>query len=233
MDEKLFRSASQMAEADNYSDWTCSLFERYLTGQVLEIGCGVGTFTRRILDRGKPERLLSIDVSADAIEYCRATISHPALEFQCVDARRIQGEFDNIICMNVLEHIEDDQAALEHILSLLKPGATLFLLVPAHRFLFTPFDVAGGHFRRYTKKYMRQLIRSVSNGSTFDLQQCYFNIIGAIGYFISYRVLHKVPHAGAAAEIAFFDSFVVPVMRRIESRHMPFGISLVTIASKK
>src|SRR5271157_3742813 len=105
----LFTSAEQMAEADNYNEWTFSLFQRYIKGNVLEVGCGVGSFTRRIIQDGSFESLLSIDISQNAIDYCRVKFTHSALIFQCIDVQKVQGEFDAIICMNVLEHIQNHE----------------------------------------------------------------------------------------------------------------------------
>ncbi len=230
MSDSLFVSAEQMAVADNYNDWTFSLFEGCLKGSVLEVGSGVGSFTRHMLQY-KIDCLLSIDVSEDAVERCRKNIRHPRVKFQCVDIRQLTGEFDTVICMNVLEHIGDDRNTLKHMLDLLRPGGVLFLLVPAHQWLFSPFDREAGHYRRYSKRHMRGLLREVSD-VPLDVEQFYFNGIGALGYFTVYTFFRKKPKSGAVKEIGFFDRRVVPVMRRIEGRRWPIGLSLVSIISK-
>lgn len=227
MDDKLFRSASQMSDAENYNDWTFSLFKGLIKGHVLEVGCGVGSFTKRIIEHGSFEKLLSIDISSDSVDYCRSRFKYGNVSFRCADVESIDGKFDAIICMNVLEHIEDDLGALKRMLRLLKPTGTLFLLVPAHQALFCRFDVEGGHYRRYSKASLRRLVKDAA-GRVAKFKQFYFNIVGAIGYFFVYKILKKAPQTAANSEIGFFDNWVVPVMRRLECTHMPFGISLVS-----
>jgi SAM-dependent methyltransferase len=221
-----------MARADKYADWTFSLFAKYVHGRVLEIGCGVGTYTRLMTEHCQFERLLSIDVSQDAIVYCRANMQHSQLEFRQMDARDVSGEFDTVICMNVLEHIEDDLGALRSILAALRPGGTLFLLVPAHKFFFTPWDTASGHFRRYSKRDLAGLL-SKAGGFPFRLNQFYFNAIGGLGYFWVFKALGRAPQEAVMDEIALFDRWVVPVMRRIEGNRAPFGISLVSVVARE
>ena len=227
--EALFSSSIQMEDADNYNDWTFRLFRSCLAGDVLEVGCGVGSFTRRIIDHGQLTRLLSIDISPEAVEHCRSRLSRPNLNIQCIDARLVRGEFDAIVCMNVLEHIEDDRGMLEHLLSLLRPGGTLFLLVPAHMSLFSRFDLENGHFRRYNKRGMRALASSVPLARQFRLKQFYFNAVGALGYWFVYKALRKAPDPAGMAEIDLFDRWMVPILRRVEGRWVPFGLSLVSI----
>ena len=107
----LFVSGIEMSEADNYNDWTFSLFAPYLRGRVLEVGCGVGSFTRRIVARGGFDSLLSIDVAAEAVAHTAKHIRHPALSCRQQDVRETTGKFDAIICMNVLEHMATFAAA--------------------------------------------------------------------------------------------------------------------------
>src|SRR5207302_1798418 len=134
----------------------------------------VGTFTRRLAASPSLRRLLSIDISADAVEHCRVTIAHPSVEFRTADVVTVDGAFDLIVCMNVLEHIEDDYRALRHMLSLLRPGGTLFLLVPSHDLLYSDFDRASGHYRRYSKARMAALFARAAEGRDASLQrQCY------------------------------------------------------------
>lgn len=229
---ELFQSAAGMAGAHNYADWTYSLFAPFVRGDVLEVGCGVGTFTRRLLAAPDLRHLLSIDVSAAAVSHCRTTIQHPSLEVRHMPVEDVQGSFDLVVCMNVLEHIDDHRRALGHMLRLLTAGGTLFLLVPAHQFLFSSFDALSGHHRRYSKRGMRALIGEAAGEPPLRVRQFYFNTIGAIGYWAVYKVLRKAADADATGEIGWFDRAVVPVQRRVEGTAMPFGLSLVSIMTR-
>jgi SAM-dependent methyltransferase len=229
--DDLFASAAGMAGATNYADWTFSLFAPWARGRVLEVGCGVGTFTKLLVAAPQVERLVSIDVSAAAVEKCRTAISDPRLDLRHADLHQMTGSFDLVVCMNVLEHIEDDRAALRQLWRLVGPGGTLFLLVPAHQSLFTSFDAESGHFRRYNKRAMRGLMRDVA-AARADIRSFYFNSIGALGYWVVYKVRGKPPRASAGSEIGWFDRAVVPWLRRLEPRATPLGISLVAIATR-
>ena len=230
--DDLFVSAAGMASAVNYADWTFSVFAPFVRGSVLEVGCGVGTFTRRILSAPAVQSLVSIDVSGAAIDECRRSIHSPILELRNADVHNVSGAFDLVVCMNVLEHIEDDRAALAHMLNLTKPGGTLFLLVPAHAWLYSAFDVAAGHFRRYNQRGMRDLVERATSTRGCTVEQFYFNIIGAIGYWTVYRLLRKAPRSGAESEIGWFDRAIVPWQRRLEPRGIPFGLSLISIMTR-
>lgn len=231
-DDPLFHSAVAMVAADNYADWTFSLFRSWVRGDVLEVGCGVGTFTRRLVASQACRRILSIDISADAVAHCRDGIQHASLEIRHADVQAIDGAFDLILCLNVLEHIEDAAAALQHMVDLLRPGGTLFLLVPAHALLYSAFDRESGHYRRYSKAAMRALLAHIRSATPLSVRQFYFNTIGAIGYFAVYRLFRKPPRADASDEIGWYDRYVVPVQRRIEGNGSPFGISLVSVVTK-
>lgn len=229
--DDLFVSSAEMAGAINYADWTYSLFAPLVRGAVLEVGCGIGIFTRRLIAAPALDSLLSIDISPAAVRKCRSDMTSPAVEVRLADVRDVAGSFDLVVCMNVLEHIEDDRAALEHMLRLLKPGGTLFLLVPSHHILYSSFDVAAGHFRRYNKRGMLELLGQAWPGERPQVRQFYFNTVGALGYFAVYRLLRKAPRDSAGTEIGSFDRYVVPWLRRIERFGSPFGLSLVTVVS--
>ncbi|HJU43107.1 MAG TPA: methyltransferase domain-containing protein [Vicinamibacterales bacterium] len=230
--DELFESAAGMAAATNYADWTYSLFAPYVRGVVLEVGCGIGTFTRRLAAAPGVTQLLSIDISAPAVDRARAAVSSPVVEFRTADVRAVSGSFDLVVCMNVLEHIEDHASALRHMLNLVAPGGTLFLLVPSHQWLYSSFDRESGHWRRYSKRDMTALLADVTAGMRVRVRQFYFNTVGALGYGVVYKVLRKPGRADAGTEIGWFDRLVVPIQRRLEGRFMPFGISLVSIVTK-
>lgn len=68
---ELFTSAEQMQKATNYNQWTFEQFEKYIKGEVLEVGCGVGSFTKLITEQSKFDSLYCIDISAPAIDHIK------------------------------------------------------------------------------------------------------------------------------------------------------------------
>jgi SAM-dependent methyltransferase len=127
------------------------------------------------------------------VTLCRASIQSPKLELRYSDVREVRGTFDLVVCMNVLEHIEDALGTLRHLIRMIRPGGTFFLLVPAHQFLYNAFDIESGHFRRYNRRGMLRLIRQASDGDALQLRQFYFNAVGALGYFGVYKLLGRHP----------------------------------------
>jgi SAM-dependent methyltransferase len=89
---------------------------------------------------------------------------------------------DSIICLNVLEHIEHDEATLRNFLDMLEPGGHAIILVPAHTWLYTPCDKTLGHFRRYTPDELRTKLLA-AGFDVASLQQ--FNRLGVYGWWVS------------------------------------------------
>src|SRR5262245_9995081 len=100
LSDELFESAAGMAAATNYAEWTFSLFAPFVRGRVLEVGCGVGTFTKRLIATPAVSQVLSIDVSAAAVATCRRSVADPRLEVTHADVSDVNGRFDLVVCMN-------------------------------------------------------------------------------------------------------------------------------------
>src|SRR5262249_7445355 len=161
-------------------------------------GCGIGSITALL---GRRELLYGFDMDAAMVDYVRDRFrDRPECRFERHELGRMpEGEiaalralrFDSAICDNVLEHIEDDVGALRSIASLLEPGATLALLVPAHQALYGRYDAIDGHVRRYNKRSVRRLLEAAG----FEPQGLrYFNVVGAVGWWVQYKLLRRSIH---------------------------------------
>jgi SAM-dependent methyltransferase len=145
-------------EADNF--WFVArnhlihfLAKRYLPvhGNYLEVGCGTG-FVLRMLQESFPDwRVCATEAQPEGIEFARKRVTTD-VSFLQMDACSIpfRNEFDVIGAFDVVEHISDDVAAISQIYSALKPGGYFILSVPQHMFLWSKYDEAGCHFRRYS-----------------------------------------------------------------------------------
>ncbi|HUK14242.1 MAG TPA: class I SAM-dependent methyltransferase, partial [Thermoanaerobaculaceae bacterium] len=136
------------------------------------------------------------------------------------------GRFDVVICLNVLEHIADDTAALGQIARWLRPGGKLLLQVPAHPALFGAVDRALGHFRRYTRRDLSALLRR--SGFQLTLEPTYLFLLAIPGWWWCGRVrkLSVVPQSTALVANA-----VASVSRALERVvRLPLGLTLVTVA---
>jgi SAM-dependent methyltransferase len=226
------RDLQQMADATNYLAWQFGLVRPHIGGRVLEVGAGIGTFTRR---------LASVAEHVTALEpnrYCFQRLTQetsdlknvsryemPVEEFHATVAR--DRLYDTVICMNVLEHIEDDTAVLREFRSLIAPGGRLVLLIPAVPLAFGEIDRRLGHYRRYTKGGLRKLFRETG---WRPLHLRYFNLIGLLGWIWNTKVFVK--DAQSDGQIRVFDRVVVPVISRIESvLPMPVGQSVLAVGA--
>ncbi len=218
-----------MQNAANYNQWIYELFEKYIHGNVLEVGCGVGSFTKLITEQNNFNSLYCIDISNPAIDLMRSANFGHKVRIECIDMMDIEGEFDLIICMNVMEHVEDDRTFFNKLMRSLKSGGVLFLLVPSHKFLYSNFDVVAGHFKRYNK----EMINSLSLPPDVNLlEQYYFNLIGALGYWVVYKALKSNDVNDTDSEIGIFDKYLVPLSKKILPLKTPIGISLISIYRK-
>lgn len=228
-------SSVAMQGATNYFEWQRDVMSSHLGPRVLEIGCGVGEFTRVLLGR---ERVVSVDLKADMIEHVRARMrGHP--EWHGLVADVTEAEFParaaphgctSVTAINVVEHIEDDDAMLAAIRRVLPIGGTAAILVPAHAALYGSLDAAAGHYRRYTKSEIARQMEAV--GFRVD-RSMYFNAIGAIGWYVNYRMLKvRSVNDGTKTQVGLFDKMIVPLARVMEEHfEPPFGISTICLAT--
>jgi SAM-dependent methyltransferase len=227
------RELETMSLAVNYHRWTYDMARPFLGRRVLEVGGGLGSFTRLLLDR---DRVVTIDNDPDCTDHLRRRFA-PCDQVRVRDAdildpalpEHLQSEgLDTAVCMNVLEHIEDDRAALRGIYRALQPGGRLILLVPAHPQLYGTLDTVVGHFRRYTRADGDEKMRDAG----FTILRChYFNSVGAMGRYVIGRVRQQ--QETGRVQVSFYDRCVVPILSRAERIVTPpFGQSLVVVGRK-
>jgi SAM-dependent methyltransferase len=220
------------AEARNYQNWMLNRFRPYLGQRILDAGAGIGAFTEHLLDR---ELVVAAEGYAPFVE-----VLHQRL------GRRLQVDpihvdlagpamrdlayhrFDTVLCVNVLEHIEDDRTTLANFSALLQPGGRLVLFVPAHMFLYGTVDRQLGHWRRYTRAELREKLAQAGFGIE---HLSAMNVVGTLGWFLNNRVRRqdRVP----LRQIALYDKWIVPVAERIERVvRPPIGLSILAVGRK-
>jgi ubiquinone/menaquinone biosynthesis C-methylase UbiE len=222
-----------MSAAVNYFAWQARLVKPEIGRRVLEVGCGSGNFTRMLLDR---DAVLSLDCDSACVEWLLQRFSgHTNLQAAVCDAgdlrdfdeaRRFQA--DSAVCLNVLEHIEDDRGALDAMSSMLPAGGTIALIVPAFESLTGPIDRHLGHYRRYRKESLREL----ASACGLEIKKLrYMNCVGFFGWWLNSHIFKL--EAQSRGQISFFDRLVVPVLSRLEALiPPPFGQSLFVVLRK-
>ena len=143
------------AGVHNWKSYWSSQVRPFLAGDILEVGAGIGSNTQ-LLDPGGTGRWVCLEpdrqLASRLKQQIEAGTSRRTYESVCGTLASMVGQqFDTIIYIDVLEHIEDDRGEMARAAARLKSGGALIVLAPAHPFLFTPFDRAIGHFRRYTR----------------------------------------------------------------------------------
>jgi SAM-dependent methyltransferase len=232
-DKILISDLEIMAGARNYRGWMYRRLAPYIGQRVLEIGAGIGNFTKLLLDR---ELVVATDNYPPCIEYLNQHLGDrlkapPALFDASGDigSGLSEYEFDTIVCLNVLEHIEDDLRALEQMYELLMPRGRLVLLVPAFQFLYGSVDKALGHYRRYTR---RDLLPTMQRAGFFIERSFYMNAIGMAGWFWNNRIINRSEES--RKQIGVFDRYVAPLAEFTERLvPPPAGLSLVAVGRKE
>lgn len=219
----------RLALAPRYNAWMFDRLKPWVGDAVIEIGAGIGNLSAFLMDR---KRVMLTDTSTHYLEALRARfagkpqVSVKHLFLPEVDPAGYGGAFDTVICLNVLEHVEDDARSLRAILSLLKPGGRLVLLVPALPSIYGTLDRALGHYRRYGRGDLMRRFRDAG----FRVPHTeYFNLGGIPGWWFTGRVLRRelIPQGS----LRLYDA-LVPLFRL--ERFLPWrvGQSLIAVGER-
>ncbi len=222
----------RLAEARRLQAWMFSVLAPSGPGPMLEIGPGIGTFSRLLLDAGASPLLLVEPEDVCVRELQRVFGSDPRVEVveellpESPTLRARPAAFRYALCQNVLEHIEDDVGALAAVVAALEPGGELAVLVPAHPFLYGRLDREFAHFRRYTRPAVRSLIHDAGAELT-SLRS--FNMLGVPGWWIAGKTERLEISEGLLRAYEALVRFWRPVEDRLRP---PLGLSLVARARK-
>jgi SAM-dependent methyltransferase len=181
-----FYILESLRKAMGLNRWMMSQFHHYLGDCVLEAGCGIGNFTQLMLDR---KRLICVDNDPFYVEMIRHRFGHldnfKIKQMDLTDAQQFDSldeTPDTIISLNVVEHLENDGEVLQNMFQILQPGGHCIILVPAHMWLYSKCDEVLGHYRRYEREELANLMLQAG----FELRETIsFNQLGVIGWFIN------------------------------------------------
>ena len=146
---------SRLASADRYNEWIYSQIAPYLGKRILDVGCAIGNITQFYIDR---EIVVGLDVIPEELAVARERFAGKSFEAHHLDVSSPlllqfrDRNLDTAVCLNVLEHVQDDVHALRNMRDTLAPGARICLLVPVNKWLFGPMDAVDHHYRRYTRR---------------------------------------------------------------------------------
>lgn len=222
-----------LGHVPNYNDWIVEQFAPLLHGRTAEIGAGLGTISERLrpcvdnleLVEPSPDLAQRLAQKFDGDSGC-TVIAQPVESWLETIGSDV---LDCVVMVNVLEHIENDHAAVQGFYEALKPGGRLLIFVPALPFLYSKLDKVFGHFRRYTRKSLGTCIGQAG----FQIEKLrYFDISGVLPWWVLNTVLGKTSFNQPMLTV--YDRVVVPPTRFVESiLAPPLGKNLVLIAVKE
>lgn len=219
--------------AKPYFKWQFEQFSNYIGKRIGDIGCGLGNFVQFLNDRElylgfEPDKELSREFNLlHKGENIKLAANGDVCSDKAIEEMK-KSRLDTIICINVLEHIKDDKRVLSNMVEGVAKGGYICILVPALEVLFGSLDELDGHYRRYTKETLKQLVK----GLEADIVKChYFNLIGALGWYLKSRIIKEKSHGDENYTII---NLLLPFISAIEKAiKPPFGLSLVMALRKK
>lgn len=203
------------AAAINWKSYWRSQIEPYLGDEVLEVGAGIGGTTKQLC-RSRHKRWVCLEPDEQLAHRLAQDLEEDNLPAGCevsIGTVADLGEldsFDTIIYIDVLEHIEDDGGEMARASHHLRAGGHLIVLSPAHQWLYTPFDKAIGHYRRYTKRSLAAL--TPPNLSVVRIK--YLDAVGLFASLANRLILNST--MPTRKQIAFWDNYMVSLSRFLD-----------------
>jgi len=218
-----------------FANWMFEQIAPFLSGTIWEAGCGMGTYTQLMLAAGC-QQVLATDHDQHLLNVVhrrfagikRVRVFDLDLSRE-EEFKKLRGcAIETIVCLNVLEHLDDDLLVLRNMHSLLPSQGRLVLLVPAHPWLFNGIDEAVHHYRRYTRRELSAKLRQVD----FHIRKLYFfNAPAILGWVVYGHLLRRrnVPETS----VGLFDR-IVPIFRWTERAILrgKLGISLIAVCER-
>jgi glycosyltransferase involved in cell wall biosynthesis len=220
----------QLERTRRFNLWMGDTLRPFVRDRVLEIGSGIGNLTEQFIPR---ELYVASDLNPNYLGYLRGYASgKPYLEVRDIDVTRdrdfasLEGRFDTVIIVNVLEHVADPALALANIHRSLAPGGRVIVLVPQHPWLFGTLDEALEHRERYTRQSLTAqlvdahfVVEDLVDFNRTSVPAWWFN-----GIIMKRRVFSRI-------QLKVFDT-AIPVVRRLDRLWPWSGQSLIAVARR-
>ena len=219
----------RLNRAPRFTKWMADVIRPYVGEKVLEIGAGIGNLTLQLI----PRRMYwASDINPLYLTYLENIgLNRPYMRVGYTDGENSESfpkeqKFDTVICLNVVEHLADDLAALNNIRGVLEDGGRAIVLVPCGPWLFGTLDEVLGHQRRYTKKQLVELAEKAG----FHLENVMaFNRVGVIAWWLNGRLLRK--RTFGLWQIKMLN-LLTPLFRVLDNFLPLPSLSLIAVLSK-
>lgn len=204
-------------------------------GSVLDVGCGSGHMTLEVLRKGW--EVTATDISPEMVNLTKKLAEKEGffLKARLIGAESIRGLgenlFDNVVCLDVLEHVKDDEKALRGMFFVLKPKGRLVIVVPSFQWLYGVRDREMGHYRRYSAKKLR---RKLERAGFKIVKMRYWNFLGLFPTLFFEKILRRRIYEGMRYQrksrlAESLNSLLRFLLRFEEKIHFPLGLSLIAV----
>lgn len=226
-----------MVGAKQYYRWVLNSIKDYIGQNVVEVGAGVGSFSKHIATRN-PKKMLLIEPSKRM--YTQLNQNPILKELRHIEIQTINGYLedaaetinflkpDTFIYINVFEHIEDDVKEIQRLQKHLAKDGHVIIFVPAMQKLYSQFDKSIDHYRRYSKKSLKQLCESAG---LEVVKLHYMDMVGVVPWWFSFVLMKRTKLVPALVKT--YDTLFVPIIRSFESvLPVPLGKNVLVVAKK-
>jgi SAM-dependent methyltransferase len=221
------------AYAQNWKSYWMGTIKPFIRGDVLEVGAGIGINTERFVAAHRGP-WLCLEPDPECSVRIEELLRDKGLAERCqvvtgtLASLPAGSRFDTVIYIDVLEHIERDREELEKASKLLNPAGCLIVLCPAHQKLYTEFDRAIGHYRRYSREQLVSL-----NPPAMRLERAYY--LDSVGMLLSlgnrFMLRQSMP---TLRQILFWDKMIIPFSRLLDPLlNRSLGKTVITIWRKE
>jgi len=233
VDPEGLHTLEAISDAVRFNQWMFEQVQPFMRGRILEIGSGIGNISKYFTAEGT-----DITLSDIRENYCQALrtkfpkqkvlsldLVHPDFANEYAG---ILNSFDSAFALNVVEHIEDDALALQNMVSLIKPGGSVLILVPAGQYLYNEIDKGLLHFKRYSMKQLLELFKNCE--LTID-KHWHFNALGIPAWFTGGKIMRKKEIEGG--QMNTYDK-LVPIARILDKLTFNrIGLSVIAVGTKR
>ncbi|UCE60859.1 MAG: class I SAM-dependent methyltransferase [Phycisphaerales bacterium] len=224
-------SLELLSSQRKYNRWIFDRVRPFVGERVCEVGCGIGNILEFMLDC---REVVGIEPSADSFGQVQARLGDRRnVRFancflsDCPRDDVPAESFDTVLCLNVLQEVEDDLEAVRTMRKLVRPNGRVVVLVPAHMALFGSLDRTYGFYRRYSRSSLAGVFEAAD---LRPLSSSYSNVLGFFGWWWFSRCLRRKELT--AGSTGLFDKFV-PLLALLERiTPPPFGQSLIMAGTR-
>jgi phospholipid N-methyltransferase len=208
MSDKLDYPGKELEIFDKAIFWRKYLYskiKKFLGKEILEVGAGMGSFTRTYLNKNMNVMLTELD--SNLLNILKKSFNHKEnITIEERYTKNIEKKFETILYISVLEHIKDDNDEIKIALSKLKQNGNLIICVPAHNYMYSKFDKEIGHYRRYNIDFFKSLKLDQAN-----IEKCFF--LDSTGWFVYFlnKLFFKNEDYPSIVKVLIWDRLLIPI----------------------